>query len=161
MVRIMEDNTTEPRSSNSFVLALIVVAIIVIGGYLLMRNGSNSSVPTTTQTNTNTSPAATASSENTVSETGQTFTVEGKEFSFSPATLVVSAGQLVSITFTNTGKMPHDFVIDEISGAKTKILQAGESETIQFTPTTAGTFTYYCSVGSHRAQGMEGTLTVQ
>jgi plastocyanin len=151
----MEDSTTQtPRSSNSMIIVFVLVALVVVGGYLLMRGrsttNSTTAVPTST-TNTGVQPV----------ETTETFMVEGSEFAFSPASMVVTAGTPVSVTFTNTGKMPHDFVIDEISGARTQILQPGQSETIQFTPPAAGTFTYYCSVGNHRSQGMEGTLTVQ
>ncbi|MEY4731380.1 MAG: hypothetical protein RL681_326, partial [Candidatus Parcubacteria bacterium] len=44
--------------------------------------------------------------------------------------------------------------------AATKVLTDGQSETIEFVANKAGTFEYYCSVGSHRQMGMKGTLTV-
>lgn len=86
------------------------------------------------------------------------FTVEGSSFAFAPKTMVVNKGDTVKITFTNKVGF-HDFVIDEFN-ARTKQIKAGESEVITFVADRVGTFEYYCSVGTHRAQGMVGTLTV-
>ncbi len=87
-------------------------------------------------------------------------TVEGFEFKFAPATLTFKKGETVKLTLKNTGKMPHDFVIDEL-GVKTKVINGGETDTVEFTPDKAGSFEYYCSVGKHRAMGMKGTVTVE
>lgn len=86
------------------------------------------------------------------------FTVEGSNFSFSPKTISVKKGETVRITFTNTTGF-HDLVIDEFD-ARTTQLRAGESETIVFVADKAGVFEYYCSVGTHRQQGMVGTLII-
>ena len=69
-------------------------------------------------------------------------------------------GQAVLVTFTSDSGL-HDFVIDEIKGAKTAQLQGGKSETIEFVADKKGSFKYYCSVGNHRAMGMEGTFVVE
>jgi nitrosocyanin len=87
------------------------------------------------------------------------FTVDGKNFSFSPSTLTVKRGDRVKITFKNT-EGTHDFRIDEFN-AKTQVIKSGTLETIEFTADKTGSFEYYCSVGSHRAMGMKGTLIVQ
>lgn len=87
------------------------------------------------------------------------FTVEGTNFSFTPNNLTVNEGDTVRVTFKNTGGM-HDFRIDEFE-AKTNVIQTGEEETITFVADKAGTYEFYCSVGSHRAMGMVGTLVVQ
>jgi len=78
-------------------------------------------------------------------------------FFFDPASIVVEAGQEVEITFTqNTGT--HTFVIDELNLKAT--VKAGE--TIKFTaPEKGGDYSYYCNIGNHRAQGMEGILRVK
>lgn len=86
------------------------------------------------------------------------FTISGSNFSFSQTSLSVQKGDTVKITFKNE-EGTHDWVVDEFK-TRTKILKAGEEETIQFTADTVGTFEYYCSVGQHRQMGMKGTLTV-
>jgi plastocyanin len=88
------------------------------------------------------------------------FTVTGTNFSFAPSTLTVKKGDTVKITFVNSGGT-HDLRIDEFPGAATKKIGSGQSETITFVADKAGSFEYYCSVGTHRAMGMRGTLVVQ
>src|SRR3989338_6726741 len=100
------------------------------------------------------SPSAEVEEEMT--GTTKTFEVTGEPFMFTPAEIRVKVGDTVRINFTNKAGM-HDWVIDEFS-ARTKVLQAGQSETIEFVAEQAGTFEYYCSVANHRAQGMVGKL---
>lgn len=79
-----------------------------------------------------------------------------KNFSFTPSTITAQTGQQVNVTFTNEGV--HTFAIDEL-GLDKKVNAGG---TISFTaPSTPGNYRFYCSVGSHAALGMEGTLIVQ
>lgn len=87
------------------------------------------------------------------------FIVEGFNFKFSPSEIRVKKGDTVKIVFKNTGGF-HDWVVDEFS-AKTKALKAPEEETITFVADKAGTFEYYCSIGSHRQMGMKGNLIVE
>ncbi|KKU90785.1 MAG: Plastocyanin, partial [Candidatus Jorgensenbacteria bacterium GW2011_GWA1_48_11] len=46
-------------------------------------------------------------------------------------------------------------------GIRTKTIQGGQSETVEFTPSEEGTFAFYCSVSNHRLLGMEGSLEVK
>jgi plastocyanin len=87
------------------------------------------------------------------------FTVSSQNFSFTPASLTVQKGDKVKITFKNTAGF-HDFKIDEY-GVAAKQAQAPSEEVLEFTADKSGSFAYYCSVGSHRAQGMEGMLIVE
>lgn len=86
------------------------------------------------------------------------FTVVGSNFAFAPTLMTVKKGETVRITFVNSGGK-HDLKIDEFH-AVTKIIEGGAQETIEFVADKVGSFEYYCSVGSHRAMGMKGTLTV-
>lgn len=87
------------------------------------------------------------------------FDVIGTPFAFDVTSITVKKGDTVRINFTNAEGV-HDWVVDEFTGGRTKILQSGQSETIEFVADKAGTFEYYCSVGTHRQMGMKGTLTV-
>ena len=114
--------------------------------------------PTLSTTTTTTSATTTTTLPATAAKTKE-FTVTGKNFSFSPATMSVTKGDTVKITFNNTSGF-HDLRVDGYN-VGTKQIQGGASETVTFVADKAGTFEYYCSVGNHRAMGMKGTLTVK
>ena len=86
------------------------------------------------------------------------FTITGKSFSFTPNSMKVNQGDTVKITFINEEGF-HDFVLDEFQ-VRTKQIQKGQQETVQFIADKAGSFEFYCSVGTHRQMGMKGTLEV-
>ena len=91
------------------------------------------------------------------------------DFRFIPDTFEVTAGHPVRLTLTNTDRItPHNFIIDnEQAGLNINTtVSAGKSTIIEFTPTTPGSYTFYCSkklpfMKSHRQKGMEGTLIVK
>lgn len=92
------------------------------------------------------------------------FELEGRNFEFmqdgeEAPTLRVKLGDSVSVTLKSTEGF-HDFVIDELGVASEKV-SLGESTTVTFTATERGEFEYYCSVGSHRANGMFGKFVVE
>lgn len=92
----------------------------------------------------------------------KSFNIDSFSFGYSSSTLNVSPGDIVTINLTNSGGK-HDWVVDEISGAATAIINSGQSDSITFTvPQSAAgkTYKFYCSVGNHRAQGMEGNFVV-
>ena len=74
--------------------------------------------------------------------------------------LQVNVGETIAITLVNDDGRSHDIVIDEFNAATPVFGERGREETILFTADQAGTFFYYCSVGSHRQAGMEGQLIV-
>ncbi len=86
------------------------------------------------------------------------FTVTGKNFSFDPSTINVKKGDKVKITFVNSEGF-HNFIIDQFS-LVSKTTKSPTTETLEFTADKTGSFEYYCSVGTHRAMGMKGTLIV-
>ena len=85
--------------------------------------------------------------------------VEGKNFSFSPNSIKVKKGDIVTINFKSVGGF-HDFVIDDFNVA-TKQVQTGEESSVTFIADKDGDFEFYCSVGKHREMGMVGTLVVE
>ena len=78
---------------------------------------------------------------------------------YNPTTLTAKVGQSVTVTLENKGFLDHTFVSDELN-AKIEVVKAGATGTVTFTPTAAGTYTYYCNVPGHKDGGMVGTLTV-
>lgn len=81
-----------------------------------------------------------------------------------PNTLTLKVGGSVNLTVTNDGSMTHNLIIDGLDVA-TNDLAPGESVSVEFTPTEAGEYTMYCSIGGasqvgHQSQGMQGTITV-
>ncbi|MCF7815781.1 MAG: cupredoxin domain-containing protein [Candidatus Pacebacteria bacterium] len=87
------------------------------------------------------------------------FEVAGENFSFNLKEIHVTKGDVVTINFISTEGF-HDWVLDEFS-ARTEKVQTGNSSKVTFVADEVGTFEYYCSVGSHRASGMVGTLVVK
>lgn len=109
------------------------------------------------------SPAAEASVAGDApdSEAAATVELEAYDIGWTQTELTVAKGG--SITMVNTGAGPHNFAIDGYQNDE--VLQdipiGGEAVTWQVPDDLApGTYTFYCEVPGHRAQGMEGTLTV-
>lgn len=73
-------------------------------------------------------------------------------FSFSPATITVSAG--TTVRWTNRDDIPHTVVSDD-QKFKSKVLDTDEQ--FSFTFTTAGTYGYFCSIHPK----MTGKVVVQ
>ncbi len=106
---------------------------------------------------------------------GATLDVTLNEFSFTPNTWTVSAGQQVTVTLKNSGTVTHDWTIMKtpISGSFTDadkanefwaspMVSAGQTQTATFTaPTTPGTYQVVCTESGHFEAGMTGTLTVK
>lgn len=109
-------------------------------------------------------------------------TIEATDFAYTPSTFTVPAGQPVTITLVNLGKVEHDFVIEKIevkdvtasdSGmaehhqmsdmpdyALHFFAKAGDRATLQFTALETGTYEIFCSIQGHKEAGMIGQLIV-
>lgn len=142
--------------NKSFWIILGVFLALVLAGFLYLRRPQLS--PTTTQESPVT-PVPTSETREVSGEVRE-ITVEGDEYSFSPKSLSVTAGERISLTFKNKGNLPHNFTIDGL-GVATKTVGGGQGDTVEFTAQTSGTFSFYCSVGGHKQLGMEGDLEVQ
>lgn len=155
------------------ILIVVVVLIVLGGGYVLM-NGNKSGTMTPPASDSTMPATGTSGAEEKVVTTttgtpgslmekgaAKEFTLDSSEFKFDIKTITVKSGDTVKLTLTNSGKMPHDWVVDEFTGAKTKKITNGQTDTITFVADKVGTYEYYCSVGQHRANGMVGKLIVQ
>lgn len=110
-------------------------------------------------------------------------TLQASGMTYQPATLEVTAGQLVKLTFQNSDVLDHDFSIMEIPmetiGATQEPLAGhdmthvseepelhvaalmNQTSTLDFTPTKPGTYEFYCTVAGHKEAGMVGALVVK
>jgi uncharacterized cupredoxin-like copper-binding protein len=101
----------------------------------------------------------------------------GDSLQFDPPTLTVQAGKPVLLTVQHLGTTDHDFSIRDMpvkdvtnkvegghghggAGMVVGHPKAKDEVTVRFTPTTAGTYEFFCSVTGHRELGMVGALTV-
>jgi plastocyanin len=79
--------------------------------------------------------------------------------SWEPGSLSASSGS-VTIKLVNQSDIPHAVEV-EGNGVEEESETITGSETELTVDLEAGEYTYYCPVGNHRAEGMEGTLTVE
>ena len=138
-----------------FIIVGVFLAVIV-GAFLLVPRPKVNN-----KTEVGATPTPTAASESGSPQAGvKEIQVVGSEYLFSPSSITVTKGETVSLTFRNTGKFVHNLTIEGL-GVSTKTIAAGQSDSIEFTASQAGTFTFYCSIGGHRGMGMEGSLEVK
>ncbi len=96
-------------------------------------------------------------------------TILMESYSFTPHHLIVQVGQPVELTLSNESFLvPHNFILNvpEAGLVIEENVGFGDTLTIQFTPTRAGVYPFYCDnqllfFPSHREEGMEGHLEVR
>jgi plastocyanin len=110
-------------------------------------------------------------------------TLKSSGMTYQPATIEVTAGQPVKLTFENMDTVDHDFSILEIPVVSTGATQEpmagheignmttepqlhvaammGQTGVLEFTPTKPGTYEFFCTVAGHKEAGMVGTLVVK
>jgi plastocyanin len=82
------------------------------------------------------------------------------KIAFEQKSLSAPAGS-VTFAFTNQADIPHDFKIEKDGkdvGGTNVVTKSEANLNVDLEP---GTYTFYCSVGDHREEGMEGKLTVE
>jgi plastocyanin len=80
--------------------------------------------------------------------------------SYDESSVEASAGE-VTIDYTNDSGLPHNVTLEGagVDGDATDTITEGSTSlTVNLDP---GEYTFFCSVDSHRDQGMEGTLVVK
>jgi plastocyanin len=87
-----------------------------------------------------------------------TVTIEAHDIYFVPKQINAPAGKL-DIHYVEDGSQQHTLVITGVSGFKLEVgpSTSSASATVTLQP---GSYTYYCTIPGHRAQGMQGTITV-
>jgi uncharacterized cupredoxin-like copper-binding protein len=88
--------------------------------------------------------------------------VHESEFRLDPAQADGGSEGLVTIKIVNDGKVPHALAVDgpnglvELDGR----VEPGATATLEADLDQPGTYTMYCPLDHHRANGMSGTITV-
>ncbi len=157
-------------SQNQDLLALGIGLILVVGAAIMLKGKKTPpSAAITATPPTSTAPDQSMSANDTVATPSTTakvtldgqvkvINVQASSFAFNPAEITVNKGDKVRIVLTNASGN-HNWVIDEFN-AKTKTIQSGQTDQVEFTASKAGTFEYYCAVANHRQMGMVGKLIV-
>ncbi|HCY17613.1 MAG: Plastocyanin [Candidatus Nomurabacteria bacterium GW2011_GWF2_35_12] len=139
---------------------VIVLILVVLGVLFFTGKGSKLEAPAViNDVSKESEETGLVSEEETTIAEVREFTISGQNFSFTPSSIMVKKGDKVKITLKNIDGF-HDFKIDEY-GVATKQLKSPAEEVLEFTADKVGSFEYYCSVGTHRAMGMFGTLKVE
>lgn len=138
---------------NNKVLIAIIVIIVLLGlGYFLSQSGNKQ---VTQPVPANSPEQASAPAAPAV----KTFDVTGTPFKFEPNEIKVKKGDTVRINFKNMEGF-HDLTIADLN-IKTKQIQAGQTDTVEFVADRAGTFDMMCSVPTHADKGMVGKFIVE
>jgi plastocyanin len=138
------------------VLIAMALAISSCGG-----GGGEQATPTSSPKATPTS-SATATPTSSATESAGTLSLQAdpSQLKFDKSALSAKPGK-VTIVMKNPSTLPHDVAIEgngvDVTG---KTVNQGGTSTVTAN-LKAGTYTFYCSVDSHRQAGMEGTLTVK
>jgi plastocyanin len=138
--------------------AIAALTLAACGGN---DSSGSSSTPAATEaaTDTPTATATAAAASGSASKLAIAADPGGAK-KFTKSTLTASAGS-VEVDFSNTSQLPHAVEI-EGNGVeeKTEVVTGADAPpiTVDLKP---GKYEFYCPVGDHRAEGMEGTLTVK
>lgn len=93
----------------------------------------------------------------------QEITVEAASFYFKPSRITVAANVPVRLTLTShTFIIGHNFTLraPEAGLDVEKDIGHGKTAVIEFTPTKAGEYSFFCDKDGHAGKGMKGTLVV-
>ena len=84
-----------------------------------------------------------------------------EEFAFDPSELEAAAGEVtIEMDSPDGTQAPHAVSLEGGGVSESgEVVQAGGSSTVT-ADLEPGEYTYFCPVGDHRDEGMEGTLTV-
>jgi plastocyanin len=137
--------------------ALASLALVACGG------GGSTSTPASTTTAANGGGGGGSSSGGGGSSSSVSLAADSSQLAYDTTTLSAKAGN-VTIDFNNPNSaIGHDVCVQDPNGKKlgcSKVV-TGSNATLNLNNLKPGSYTFYCSVDSHEAAGMKGTLTVQ
>ena len=149
-----------PRlATGAAVLALGLGGLTACGGSSSGADSAASSTSATTSSSAETSASASESSGD--SAEAEAITATEQDFSISLSEDNLKAGSY-TITVVNNGSATHDLAVEEDGTTKAASDKVSPGGKTTFTvDLDAGEYVFYCSIGNHRAMGMEKTVQVQ
>ena len=93
----------------------------------------------------------------------QTIQSSEKEFSLNPGSVTLPKPGTYEFDVTNDGSITHAFNVEKSGGgdeAETGDIAPGSHKTVKFTFSAGGSYEMYCPIDGHKAEGMEGAITV-
>lgn len=139
------------------IVAIVVVLAALFVGYLLFTGFQ---MPASAPEITMPPELESVPPEESATPEIRDIAVSSTEFTFNPSSIALTEGERVRVVFTNAGSAPHDFSIEGL-GIKTRVIGAGQTDSVEFTVPASGNYTFFCSVAGHRQAGMEGSLSVE
>jgi plastocyanin len=137
------DPTTEPRQAPRYLLAFLgALTGLCLGALLVASLAAGTSAGGVSAEALAKLPALATANER-----------------FDTTELQARVGETVALRLENKDASAHSFDIDELNVHA--LMPAGKPALALFTPTTPGTYTFYCSIPGHREAGMVGTLVVE
>src|SRR3954452_19837106 len=135
-------------------LLCTAVLLVVIAGC-----GDDNATVTTTSTPTDTVPAEASPS---VPKPEKLVVVHESEFKLDPVNATGGAEGIVKIKVVNDGKINHSLSVNGPNGRVDLDgdVAPGSSTTFEVDLDKPGTYAWYCTLDHHRANGMNGSITV-
>jgi plastocyanin len=143
-------------------LAAIAAALVFLVGCGGDDEPEAAATPTATETPTAAATEAATETPTEAASGASTLKIEadpGGAIKFTKTDLTAKAGE-VTIDFSNQSQVPHAVDIEGVDGGTTETVTGADAKpiTVDLKP---GEYTFYCPVGDHRAEGMEGKLIVR
>jgi plastocyanin len=149
-----------PRlATGAAVLALALGGLTACGGSSSGSNAAASSTTGSAATSSSSESSAAGSSASGGSAEAESLTATETNFTIKLDEDHIKAGSY-TITVVNDGQATHNLAVEENGTTKATSDSIGPGEKTTLTvDLDAGQYVFYCSIGNHRAMGME--LTVQ
>jgi plastocyanin len=149
-----------PARRLSVGLAAVALTVSALAGCGGDDGGSAAETGATTATSASETPAPTTGTSPGAPAETQSITATEADFSISLDQDTLPAGTY-DIEVVNDGNATHDLVVerDGADVAASDTIGPGQSTTVSVA-LEPGEYVFYCSIGNHRAMGMELTVTV-
>ena len=90
-----------------------------------------------------------------------TIEVEETEYELNPANPGVESAGLVKFEVTNAGKIGHALEVEGPDGeVETEEIAPGDTATLEADLNKPGSYRWYCPIGDHADQGMDGQILI-